>query len=115
MNDRLVAWLRTIFPIGWSALVAWLVSLGLPDSVTSWVSGLGDGVLTLTVGLVVYPVLRWVEARLPDGLSRLLMGSAKQPAYMAVSVGRHADGAPFAGAGDDAGTASSQGSGSTSE
>lgn len=81
MSDRLIAWLRTVVPVAWSALVAWLVQLGAPGFLTS---ALGDAadvlVLPVVVG-VVYPIARAIENRLPDWLTRVLLGSAKPPDY----------------------------------
>ncbi|MFF5988128.1 hypothetical protein [Prauserella flavalba] len=88
MSDKLTSWLRTVFPWAWSLLVAWLVSLGLPDAVTGWVSGLGTVVADVAVGAVVYAFLRWVEPRMPDWLTRVFLGSAKPPIY----APRNADG-----------------------
>ncbi|MGW5645075.1 hypothetical protein ACWEV3_41040 [Saccharopolyspora sp. NPDC003752] len=81
MSDQLTAWLRTIVPAAWSALVAYLVTLGAP---TWLVDGLGDAGPTLVVPLVlaaVYALLRRIEPYLPPLLVRLLMGSTKQPVY----------------------------------
>lgn len=81
MPDRLIAWLRTVVPVAWSALVACLAQLGAPDFL---IAALGDAadvlVLPIVVG-VVYPVTRAIEARLPDWLARILLGSARPPSY----------------------------------
>ena len=84
VNERLVAWLRTVFPVGWAALIAWLVTrIPVLEPVRDWLAGLGEPALTLLVGAVVHPVLRWVESRpwLPDWLTRVFLGSAKPPTY----------------------------------
>lgn len=82
MSDRLTAWVRTVVPALWSTLVAWLVSLGLPPSVTDALAGLGD-VLVVPVALaVVYAALRWVEPRVPRWLAVLLLGSPRTPTYL---------------------------------
>ncbi|MGW5647508.1 hypothetical protein [Saccharopolyspora sp. NPDC003762] len=82
MSDQLTAWLRTIVPAAWSALVAYLVTLGAPV----WlVDALGDAGPTLIVPLVlaaVYALLRWAEPRLPTPFARVLLGSARPPTYM---------------------------------
>lgn len=81
MSDRLVAWVRTVVPTLWAALVAWLVSLKLPTAVTEAVAGLGD-VLVVPVALgAVYTLLRWLEPRLPAWLAVLFLGSARRPSY----------------------------------
>lgn len=81
MSDQLTAWLRTVVPAAWSALMVYLVTLGAPE----WlVDALGDAEHTLVVPLVlaaVYAVLRWVEPRVPPWVARLLLGSAVTPRY----------------------------------
>lgn len=81
MSDLLRSIVRTVVPGAWAALVAWLVGLGLPAAVTDWLSGLGGRVTELVALVVVYAVVRWVEPHLPNGLSRLLTGSARTPTY----------------------------------
>lgn len=81
MSDKIVAWLRTVLPGVWAALVAYVATLGLPTWVTDILGNATEQVVGVVVLAVVYPVLRWLEARTPDWLSRLLMGSAKPPTY----------------------------------
>jgi hypothetical protein len=81
MSDSLTSWVRTVVPALWSALVAWLVALGLPSAVTDAAAGLVD-VLVVPVALAsVSALLRWVEPRLPDWLTRVLLGSTRPPTY----------------------------------
>lgn len=89
LGDRLVSWLRTIVPGLWALGIAWLAGLGLPDSVTGAMDGLGQMVLIPAALAVVYPALRAVEAKLPPWLTRLLLGSNQPPSY-----GTSADGTP---------------------
>jgi hypothetical protein len=81
MSDRVISWLRTIVPGLWSAAIAYAVSLGLPDSVTAAVNGLGQTVLIPIVLALVYAFLRKVEAKLPPWATRLLLGSNQPPSY----------------------------------
>lgn len=81
LGDRLVSWLRTIVPGLWAAAIGWLVGLGLPESITTAVDGLGQAVLIPLALAVVYPLLRAVEAKLPPWLTRLLLGSNQPPSY----------------------------------
>ncbi|WP_158852840.1 hypothetical protein [Saccharothrix deserti] len=81
MSDRLVAWLRTVVPVAWSALVAWLISLGTPPYLTDALGGAAELLVVPILVGVVYPLARSVEARLPDWLTRVLLGSAKPPTY----------------------------------
>ncbi|ATY16162.1 hypothetical protein CU254_04640 [Amycolatopsis sp. AA4] len=81
LGDNLTSWLRTVVPGLWSALVAWLVSLGLPSSVTDAVAGLGNQVIVPVVLAVVYALLRQLESRMPPWLTRVLLGSNRPPSY----------------------------------
>ena len=89
LGDRLVSWLRTIVPGLWAVGIAWLAGLGLPDSVTTAVDGLGQMVLIPAVLAVVYPALRAIEAKLPPWATRLFLGSNQPPSY-----GVNPDGTP---------------------
>ncbi|GAA3890646.1 hypothetical protein GCM10022243_64410 [Saccharothrix violaceirubra] len=81
MSDRFIAWLRTVVPVAWSALVAWLISLGAPDYLTNALGGAAELLVVPVLVGVVYPIARKIEARLPDWLTRVLLGSAKPPIY----------------------------------
>ncbi|MCU1682713.1 MAG: hypothetical protein JWQ81_3452 [Amycolatopsis sp.] len=81
MSDQLTSWLRTVVPGLWSALIAWLVTLGLPMSFTSTVSGLGNAVIMPLVLAAVYAALRQLEAKMPPWLTVLFLGSNRPPAY----------------------------------
>lgn len=84
MSDKVIAWLRTVLPTGWSALVGWLVTLGIPSGVTDELSKPGTTAIVVTVAVaVVYPLLRWVEPHLPSWLTRLFLGSPATPTYQA--------------------------------
>lgn len=72
---------RQKHPGAWAALVAWLVSLGLPAAVTDWLSGLGGRVTELVALAVVYVAVRYVEPHLPSWLARVLLGSPTPPTY----------------------------------
>lgn len=86
MSDWLRSVLRTVLPGAWSAVVLWLASLGLPQAAVDWLNS--ESVATQVVQLVqlgvfaiVYGFVRWVEPYLPDWLTRVFLGSAKQPQY----------------------------------
>lgn len=90
LHDYLVSLVRTWIPIGWGALLAWLLGRGIigPDTAAA-----ADGVgvqlamlLAVVAGWMFYALVRAVEpllARHPAGrlLLRLLLGSTQQPAY----------------------------------
>jgi hypothetical protein len=91
VSDRIVSWLRTVVPKLWGivagAVLVWLGqhapwAIELMDllgiDLTSPVTVLA------VVGLAEvawYSLWRWLEPRLPDALTRFLLGSAKAPAY----------------------------------
>jgi hypothetical protein len=113
MSDRLTSWLRTVVPALWAALVAWLVTLGVPTAVTDALSGLGELVLVPLALAAVYSALRWIEPHLPAWLTALLLGSNAQPRYGDVSAEELADavarelaaqGRPTTGPGSGAGS-----------
>lgn len=81
MSDRLRSWLRTVVPAAWSALIAWLGTVGAPAGL---VDALGDAGPTLVVPLVlaaVYAGLRAAEPHLPVWATRILLGSNEPPSY----------------------------------
>jgi hypothetical protein len=81
MSDRFVSWLRTVFPVAWSALISWLASLCVPQFVTGALGPAGELVVLPIIVGVVYPLVRWIEPRLPMWLTRILLGSARSPSY----------------------------------
>lgn len=82
MSDTVIAWLRTVVPGGWAALITGLVSLGAPTYLTDALGNATNLVVLPIVLGVVYPVLRKIEASLPDWLTRILLGSAQPPSYL---------------------------------
>ncbi|WP_186372402.1 hypothetical protein [Arthrobacter woluwensis] len=81
--------LRTIVPAIWGALISWALSLipalePLREQLLAQ-----DAVIVPIVYAVItgawYAFWRWLEPRLPDWLTRALLGSAKAPTYQ----GRH--------------------------
>ncbi|ONI73072.1 hypothetical protein ALI144C_44790 [Actinosynnema sp. ALI-1.44] len=82
MSDKVIAWLRTVLPGLWSALVTYLVvHFALPDGVGLVLNTFWEAVAYPAVLAAVYPVLRWLETRVPQWLARLLVGSATRPVY----------------------------------
>lgn len=86
MTDRVRSVLRTVVPGLWASLLGWLASLGLPDWLLEPLGGVSDQTLVLVALAVVYPLLRWVEARLPRWLRLLLLGGSVEPNYPAHPV-----------------------------
>jgi len=91
MSDRLTAWLRTIVPVLWSAVVAWLI-VKIPGvgAFADQLNDLGAELLVPVVSGAVYAAFRWLEPHVPDWLSRILLGSARPPTYAPTG----ADGVP---------------------
>lgn len=87
VSDRVRSVLRTVVPGLWASLLGWLASLGLPGWLLEPLGGVSEQTLVLVALAVVYPLLRWVEARLPRWLRLLLLGGSVEPEYPAVPVG----------------------------
>lgn len=81
MRQKLVAWLRTVVPGLWAALVAWLAGLGVPEVVLDAAGGLVGMLLVPVTLAVVYGLLRWAETWMPPWLARVLLGSPHSPSY----------------------------------
>jgi len=81
MSDQLRSTLRTVVPGIWSALVAWLVSVGAPAAVTDALGAAFEPVIYPLVLAGVYAALRAVEPKLPAWLTRILLGSNEVPKY----------------------------------
>lgn len=83
MSDYPVSVVRTVVPMVWGAVVAWLVARGLlPAEMAAEAEGFG-GVLTVIAGACWYAAARWLERRswFPAWLARLLLGSPQVPTY----------------------------------
>jgi hypothetical protein len=75
MSDPLTWWVRTVVPGLWSAPIAWLISLGLPDAIPSTLSGLGTTVIVPIALAGIYATLRGLEPKMPLWLTVALLGS----------------------------------------
>lgn len=79
ISDYVVSHLRTIVPLLYGHLAAWLVSLGVPATL------LDDGrawlveVMAVVLTAAWYALWRWLEPHIPAWLRRLALGAAKQP------------------------------------
>ena len=89
MPDRIVALLRTVVPVWWGSLLVLLVDHQLlPADAALDAAPLAVRLVDLVVAPVVigayYAAVRWLESRpwMPRWLVQLLLGSAKQPAYL---------------------------------
>ncbi|HEV2782053.1 MAG TPA: hypothetical protein VGX25_21900, partial [Actinophytocola sp.] len=73
-----------VMPAAWAALVVFLVKqFGLPPAAEAWLSSapVVDAVTNLAALAAVYAFVRWIEPRIPDWATRLLLGSARPPTY----------------------------------
>jgi hypothetical protein len=81
--------LRTLVPALWGSLIAWLIGvLPILAPLEADLKGLADIILPVLTAVIIggwYAFWRWLEPRLPDWLTRAVLGSAKTPAYN----GRH--------------------------
>lgn len=94
MSDRVVSWIRTIVPVLWGSLIAWAFRT------FDWLEGaleylhLDPHDPALIAGLTVaaigawYALVRWAEPRLPEWVTRIVLGSAREPEY-GPARGRH--------------------------
>jgi hypothetical protein len=92
MSDRIVSWIRTVVPSLWGSLIVWLLAQ-VPALVGVLETLHIDPQSPAVVGLVTtvaigawYALWRWVEPRIPDWLTRLVLGSAQAPTYTAQVV-----------------------------
>jgi hypothetical protein len=83
MSDYIRSVIRTVLPGAWAALVLLLVKLGLPDTAAAWLSSnaVVEKITEVVALAAVYAFVRWVEPRIPDWLTRILLGSATAPSY----------------------------------
>lgn len=82
--------LRTVVPALWGSLIAWLIgALPILAPLQSDLTGLADVLLPVLTAVIIaawYAFWRWLEPRLPDWLTRAVLGSAKAPVYPANQV-----------------------------
>jgi len=83
----LTSLLRTIVPYAWGLAVTWLITL-LPvlEPLQDQLLGLATialPILAAVLSAAWYAFWRWLEPRLPDWLTRAVLGSAKTPVYPA--------------------------------
>ena len=95
LGDRAASWLRTIVPVIWGSVVAQVLAWAAPHlpgdvgtTLADWLSG--EAAIALVTAVVIaawYALWRVVESRLPDWLTRILLGSAAAPTYAKVVDG----------------------------
>lgn len=77
--------LRTVVPYVWGLFITWLITL-VPVLAPMENQLLGLAALALPIFAAVlsaawYAFWRWLEPKLPDWLTRAVLGSAKAPVY----------------------------------
>ena len=81
--------LRTLVPALWGSLIAWLIGvLPILAPLESDLLGLAQVILPVLTAVIIgawYAFWRRLEPRLPDWLTRAVLGSAKTPTY----AGKH--------------------------
>ncbi|MGN7250038.1 hypothetical protein [Arthrobacter sp. SAFR-014] len=84
--------LRTLVPALWGSLITWLIGvLPILAPMEGDLRGLGTVITVVVTAVIIgawYAFWRWLEPRLPDWLTRAVLGSAKTPVY----AGKHVAG-----------------------
>ena len=94
ISDRAVSWLRTVVPVLWGSVVAAILRAITPHlpgdlgtALADWLSS--ETTLALVTAAAIaawYALWRWAEPRIPDWLTRLVLGSAQTPTYAPVAI-----------------------------
>lgn len=79
--DKLTDWVRTVVPVIWATVIAWLVRLGVPESFAETLNEAGGPIVLPAVIAAVYGVLKGLESKMPPWLSKALMGSKHEPEF----------------------------------
>jgi hypothetical protein len=81
--------LRTLVPALWGSLIAWLIGvLPILAPLEPQLAGLSDVLLPVLTAVIIgawYALWRWLEPRLPNWLTRAVLGSSKAPVYPAIT------------------------------
>ncbi len=86
LSDKVVSLLRTVVPVIWGSLIAWLLTvISLPASVTGFLTNQTDVVVVVAIA-AWYAAFRWLEPKLPAWLTRIVLGSNQTPTYAPVAA-----------------------------
>lgn len=82
--------LRTIVPALWGAVIGWALSV-VPalEPLREQLLAYGDWLAPVISAVIIgawFTLWRWLQRRLPDWLVRILLGSAKEPAYEPLAI-----------------------------
>lgn len=87
LKPLLISLLRTFVSWVWALFIAWLlVAVPIFQPFEEGLLGLAElafPVLVAVIAAAWYALLRWVEPRLPNWLTRALLGAATAPVYPA--------------------------------
>lgn len=83
----LISVLRTVVPYVWGLFIGWLITAvpvlqPLENELLS-IGTLALPVLIAVISAAWYAFWRWLEPRLPDWLTRAVLGSSRSPKYNA--------------------------------
>ncbi|MDI2019611.1 hypothetical protein [Paenarthrobacter nicotinovorans] len=77
--------LRTIVPALWGSFIGWLLALvPILEPLRGELLSYADVLLPIISAVLIgawYAFWRWLEPRLPDWLTRIVLGSSKAPEY----------------------------------
>jgi len=77
--------LRTIVPALWGSFIGWVLAVvPVMEPLRADLIAYGDLAVPVITAVLIglwYAFWRWLEPRLPDWLTRILLGSAKAPTY----------------------------------
>lgn len=77
--------LRTLVPALWGSFIGWVLAVvPILEPLRADLIQYGDLAVPVITAVLIgawYAFWRWLEPRLPDWLTRILLGSAKQPTY----------------------------------
>ncbi|WP_417220479.1 hypothetical protein [Arthrobacter sp.] len=77
--------LRTLVPALWGSFIGWVLAVvPVLEPLRADLIAYGDLAIPVISAVLIgawYALWRWLEPRLPDWLTRILLGSAKAPTY----------------------------------
>jgi len=77
--------LRTLVPALWGSFIGWVLAVvPVLEPLRADLIQYGDLAIPVISAVLIgawYALWRWLEPRLPDWLTRILLGSAKRPVY----------------------------------
>ena len=87
LSAYVVSLLRTVVPVAWGSLIAWLLTvISLPAPVSGFLTAQTDLVVVVAIA-AWYAGFRWLEPRLPAWLTRIVLGSNQTPSYAVPVIG----------------------------